>query len=352
MTNKDLILDSYDYELSPDNIAHSSREQRSKSRVLIYNEQNDEVFFDYFINLGQYLQSSDQLVFNQSKVFPCRLNAFKESGGKVEVFLLSASPLSENIYPAFLKTNRTKKLGDKYKLENCETLIEIVELGEDGVFYLNFGTLNVPEYFYQHGKTPLPPYIKSTEQEDVSRDFYQTLYAKDAGSVAAPTAGLHFDEDLFQKLQAKGIKSNFVTLHVGAGTFRPVSAENILEHKMHEESFFVDQSTAENINAAKKLIAVGTTSLRVLESIYDGEKFSATKDFQNTDIFLHPGVDVKSIDGLITNFHLPKSSLLMLVSSLIGREKTLALYELAKKQNFKFYSYGDGMLILRKRYFC
>lgn len=198
------------------------------------------------------------------------------------------------------------------------------------------------------GKIPIPPYIRGGESDETDKKTYQTVYAQNVGSAAAPTAGLHFSDELLTKLKAHH-ELAFVTLHVGAGTFAPVKAENLLEHKMHEEFFSISGEDLKTIQKNKNnLVAVGTTTLRTLESAWDGEKVSATSELQGTSIFLHPGTEVHSIRALVTNFHLPKSSLLMLVSALIGREKTLELYEIAIKNKYRFFSYGDGMLILRK----
>ncbi|MBA2403328.1 MAG: tRNA preQ1(34) S-adenosylmethionine ribosyltransferase-isomerase QueA, partial [Bdellovibrionales bacterium] len=221
----------------------------------------------------------------------------------------------------------------------------------DGTFLISFNCTHVEliEKLERIGKIPIPPYIRNGESDEQDKKNYQTVYAKETGSVAAPTAGLHFSQELLDKLVVAGHKLASVTLHVGAGTFAPVKAENILEHKMHEEFFSIDETNLKLIQEAKFRVAVGTTSLRTLESSWkEGQvTFDPTANWQGTSIFLHPGKQVQSIDALVTNFHLPKSSLLMLVSALIGREKVLELYELAIKEKYRFFSYGDGMLILR-----
>lgn len=344
MKNPDLLTSSYDYDFDPNLIADRPAQPRDHSRLLVYRQASDSVEHHIFKDLPEILASGDQLVFNQSKVYPCRLLATKSTGGKAELFLLSLED-KEGLYPVMIKSNGKKHLGDRYHLGDFS--FEIVERGAGATFWGRFDleTNDLLDILEDKGQVPIPPYIRGGEADAQDKSDYQTIYAQNPGSVAAPTAGLHFTEDVFKKLAVKGIDKAFVTLHVGMGTFRPVQSENILEHKMHSELFEVDQENQEKIKNAKRRIAVGTTSLRVLESIYNEGKFSPTQG--ETDIFLYPGVDVKSISGLLTNFHLPKSTLLMLVSSLIGREKTLDLYKLAVKDKYRFYSYGDAMLILR-----
>lgn len=344
----DLLLQNYDFHLPPELIAERPVADRHSSRLLVYDEARDEVIHSFYHKIGDFLPAGSTLVFNRSKVFPCRLIGKKPSGGEAEVFVLSL--ISENgLYPAMLRAAGKRRVGDEFLFDGLKAKLEVVK--GDGTFAISFNCSHVEliEKLERIGKIPIPPYIRNGESDELDKKNYQTVYAKETGSVAAPTAGLHFSQELLDKLTAQGHKLASVTLHVGAGTFSPVKAENILEHKMHEESFSIDQENLKIIQDAKFRIAVGTTSLRTLESSWqDGNvQFDPAAGLKGTSIFLHPGKPVHSIDALVTNFHLPKSSLLMLVSTLIGREKTLELYKLAIEEKYRFFSYGDGMLILR-----
>lgn len=346
----DLLLQSYRYDLPPELIAQRPVDGvlRHQSRLLVYNAQTQEVVHDHFFNLPKYLPEETLLVFNRSKVFPSRLLGQKTSGGKAEVFFLSHEANTEGIYPTLIKTRSKKSLGDQfYFAENL--VVEVAKLNTDGTFGVKIKLpethSNLLSYLEKNALIPIPPYIRKGESDEEDKKNYQTIYSRESGSVAAPTAGLHFTDELFKKLDTHKIDRAFVTLHVGLGTFKPVTVDHLKDHVMHSEEYFVDRENLEKINHSKKVFAVGTTSLRVLESSY-GKNIESDKHY-NTQIFLHPGVDVKSVSGLITNFHLPESTLLMLVSSLIGRQKTLELYELAVKEKYRFFSYGDAMLILR-----
>ena len=343
-SNPDLLLSSYHFDLPTELIA-----QRPvlESRLLVYNARTNEVAHDYFKNIGKYLPAETLLVFNRSKVFPSRLIGKKESGGRAELFLLSTSSI-EGIYPCLIKTTSKKKIGDQFLFSsNFKATLKCIN--SDGTFGVSFNSDDVTLFFENHAKIPIPPYIRNGESDELDRQNYQTVYAEEVGSVAAPTAGLHFTNELLGKLENLNMKTAFVTLHVGLGTFKPVVTSFLKDHQMHSENFFFDEKNNELINKSrsekKKIFAVGTTSLRVLESSFE-KNLEANKTY-STNIFLHPGVDIKSVDGLITNFHLPESSLLMLVSSMIGREKALELYQVAIKERYRFFSYGDGMLIIR-----
>jgi S-adenosylmethionine:tRNA ribosyltransferase-isomerase len=340
----DLLLASYDYDLPEELIAQRPATQ---SRLLVYNVTTNVVVHDYFKNIGTFLPKESLLVFNRTKVFPSRLLGSKNSGGKAELFLLSTLP-ENGIYPALIKTTSKKKLGDQYFFAP-KLIATLKTINDDGTFGVSFNTEDIIGFLEAHAKIPIPPYIRNGESDELDRVNYQTVYAKESGSVAAPTAGLHFTNNLLEKLTDSKIKTAFVTLHVGLGTFKPVTTSSLLDHQMHSENFFFDEENNQLINAARinkqKIFAVGTTSLRVLESSFD--KNLNPNVTYSTNIFLHPGVEIKSVDGLITNFHLPKSSLLMLVSSMIGRRKALELYEIAIKERYRFFSYGDGMLIIR-----
>lgn len=349
--DEDLKLSSYDYELPESFIATRPVEGRHHSKLLVYRASTDEIIHTQFYKIAEFLPENSLLVLNQSKVFPCRLKATKESGGKAEIFVLSLVS-HQGAYSCLVRTTSKKKVGDLFNIPGgAKARIERNQ--ENGEFLVSFSVPDLTAYLDEFGIVPIPPYIRSGESDESDKTDYQTVYASQKGSVAAPTAGLHFTPDVFEKLKAKGIDQAFVTLHVGPGTFAPVKAENILEHKMHSEEYFVSELELHKLKEArlqnKKIFAVGTTSLRVLESSLNeqGEFALEPSKSYSTEIFLHPGKEVRSISGIITNFHLPRSTLLMLVSSLLGRKKTLELYEEAKKKDYRFFSYGDAMLIIR-----
>ncbi|MBL6990138.1 MAG: tRNA preQ1(34) S-adenosylmethionine ribosyltransferase-isomerase QueA [Bacteriovoracaceae bacterium] len=347
--DQDLKLTSYDYELPKELIADRPvSSKRHNSKLLVYYAKEDRMVHTTFLKLTEFLTKQNLLVLNQSKVYPCRLLGKKTTGGKCELFLLSLDD-RDGVYNALVKTTRKKQIGDQF-LFNNELMATLECVEENGSFGVSFNVSadQLKIYLDQFGKIPIPPYIRGGESDDLDRRDYQTIYAKDVGSVAAPTAGLHFSSELFVNLEQKGIEKAYVTLHVGQGTFAPVKNENILNHKMHSESFFITFDNLLKIKSKKDIIAVGTTSLRVLESALaiDSTYNLTPNQLYNTDIFLHPGKDIGSIKGLLTNFHLPKSTLLMLVSTLIGRKKTLQLYQKAIENKYRFFSYGDAMLIL------
>ena len=345
----DLKLSNYDYFLPPELVADRPVPDRHSSRLLVYDEARDTVIHSTYQNIGDFLPPSSTLVFNRSKVFPCRLIGQKTSGGVAEVFVLSLLA-QEGLYPCMIRASGKRKLGDEFIFEDLAA--KLVEIKGDGTFLVRFNSehLGLLQKLEKIGKVPIPPYIRGGESDELDKQQYQTVYAQELGSVAAPTAGLHFSDELLTGLKTQGHQLATVTLHVGAGTFAPVKVENILEHSMHEEFYTIDADNLKMIQEARYRIAVGTTSLRTLESCWkrDGIQFHPEKGFQSTSIFLHPGKTVHSINALVTNFHLPKSTLLMLVSALIGREKVLELYKLAVQEKYRFFSYGDGMLILRK----
>lgn len=332
MENKDHLLSSYKFDLPEELIA----QRPGKSRLLIYDVKKDQITHDYFSNIKNYLPPDVLLVLNRTKVFPSRIIGNKKSGGKAELFLLSLDP-EEGLYPALIKTRSKKKCEDQFFFAN-DLIATIKKINHDGTFKVSFNQNDLKNYVQNFAKIPIPPYIRNGESDELDKKNYQTIYAEEVGSVAAPTAGLHFNDELLNT-----IDHAFVTLHVGLGTFKPITAANIHDHHMHSENYFIDPKNLEKIKNHKNIFAVGTTSLRVLESMKNPE---ANKVYQ-TNIFLHPGKEIQSINGLITNFHLPKSSLLVLVSTLIGREKTLEIYKEAIKERYRFFSYGDAMLILR-----
>ncbi|MBC97307.1 MAG: tRNA preQ1(34) S-adenosylmethionine ribosyltransferase-isomerase QueA [Halobacteriovoraceae bacterium] len=347
----DHLLKSYHYELPSSLIAQRPCEPRDHSRLLIYNEKEDTITHEHFYNLPQFLPAGAKLVLNNSKVFPCRLIGHKPTGAKVEIFLLKKHADEKGLFPCLIKSNGKKKLGDKIIFTE-DLFATIREVSLSGGYRIEFSHLSlVHTIIEEEAKIPIPPYIRSGESDERDRENYQTIYAgsqkEEEGSVAAPTAGLHFTEEVFKNLAKKNISKNFVTLHVGLGTFLPVKSEDIREHNMHSEHYFVSPNDWDEICSSEFRVAVGTTSLRVLESLWPERKEYRGGEMKETSIFLHPGVEVQSISALLTNFHLPESTLLMLVSSLIGRDKTLELYREAVAKEYRFFSYGDAMLILR-----
>jgi S-adenosylmethionine:tRNA ribosyltransferase-isomerase len=346
MNDKDLKLQNYDFDLPKELIASRPVEGRHHSKLLVYKVKSNEIVHDNFFNLSNYIPESSLLVVNQSKVFPCRLIGTKSTGGKCELFVLDINPNSNGLREVLIKTTSKKRLDQTFHFD--DGLVATLKLIDEGKFYVEFNKEDLAAHLVAFGKIPIPPYIRNGESDEKDVSDYQTVFAKDTGSVAAPTAGLHFTDEIFTSLNTKSIDRAEVTLHVGLGTFAPVKADDLKDHKMHTEKYFVSKNNLEKIKENKNIFAVGTTSLRVLESAHNGESFEVEPDkMYETDIFLHPGVEVNSIRGLVTNFHLPKSTLLMLVSSLIGREKTLELYNEAIENEYRFFSYGDAMLILR-----
>lgn len=345
----DLKRESYNFYLPKELIADRPIEGRDNSRLLVYDIKKDQVSHHHFHELAKFLPEESLLVMNQSKVFPCRLFGHKKSGGKAELFILSLLNVNDD-YECLIRARGKKEIGDEFIFSSLEA--KISDFGFDGSFRVRFNVSHqeLLDILENEGEIPIPPYIRNGVSDEKDKTDYQTVYAKDTGSVAAPTAGLHFTQRVFEELDKKKIKKDFVTLHVGAGTFKPVATDHILDHKMHEEFYSISDSTLKNLNEHYgKIFAVGTTTLRSLESSFDknSNQFIADAGLRGTSIFLYPGIEVKSIAGLITNFHLPESTLLMLVSSLIGREKALELYQIAIENKYRFFSYGDAMLIIR-----
>lgn len=336
-------LSDFDYNLPEELIAQRPIEPRDHSRLLILDKSSGEIKHASFFNLPNYLNKGDILVLNKSKVFPARLIGKKETGGQVEIFL--SKQVSENRWEAL---GRKVKISDLITFNSSPLEAKILEKQEE-IYKVEFN-LSGDEFFSELekiGLTPLPPYIKRLEEKTEDKKRYQTVYAKDTGSVAAPTAGLHFTDNLIDQIKAKGVEIKEVILHVGLGTFAPVKTENILEHEIHSEYYSIDKETFDYINKAKKenrrIIAVGTTTTRVLEHIFSQKTPNLTGW---TNIFIYPGYEFQCIDSLITNFHLPKSTLLMLVSALAGKKNIDSAYKEAIKQKYRFFSYGDAMLIV------
>lgn len=346
----DFELKSYNFDLPKELIADRPVPDRHSSKLMVFFEETGEIVHSTFQEISSFLPKNSTLVFNRSRVFPCRLIGKKASGGEAEVFILSLLH-KDLLYPAFVRASGKRKMGDEFIFDSLKC--EIVEVCWDGTFLVRFNVSHkdLIDLLEKVGKIPIPPYIRNGESDDLDKKTYQTVFAQEVGSVAAPTAGLHFSTELLENLENAGHTLATITLHVGAGTFAPIKASNILEHKMHEEKFTIDEENLKKINSATFRIAVGTTTLRTLESSWKEGRVHIPQPgaLEATSIFLHPGKTVHSIDALITNFHLPESSLIMLVSSLIGREKTLELYRIAIEKKYRFFSYGDGMLIMRKK---
>ena len=351
-----MYLSEYDYNLPEELIAQMPADKRENSKMMVLNRKDRTISHKHFYDIVGLIEPNTLLVMNNTKVLPARLIGHKETGAKIEVFLLKSVENSDNhskwdvlIKPSKrVKPDTIIKISDELSVraikrleENGEWLVELIYEGE-----------NVLDVLHRNGQIPLPPYIeRKIPNEDLKKlDFerYQTVYAKDEGSVAAPTAGLHFTKEILQKLQDKGVELAYVTLNVGLGTFRPVQCENVLEHKMHSETFEISEKASEQINRAKKegkkIVAVGTTTVRTLETAY--QKFGCIKPcHDHSELFIYPPFEFKVIDNLITNFHLPKSTLLMLVSALAGKDFIFEAYREAIENKYRFFSYGDCMYI-------
>lgn len=332
------------YDLPEDLIAQTPVEPRDSSRLLVYNRSEDKVEHKVFNQIGDYLKSGDLLVINTTKVYPARIFAYTEHGGKVEILLLKRINLTD--WECLVKPGKKCRDGVKFIVNN-ELALTVMSKTDDGGRIISFSFDGVFEDILSRvGEMPLPPYIHEKLKD---KDRYQTVYCKEEGSAAAPTAGLHFTLRLIDELKAKGVEFAEVNLHVGLGTFRPVKVENAEEHKMHVEFCEISAENARKINSAKKngrrIIAVGTTSVRTLESFAndDGTVKSGSMD---TGIFIYPPYRFKCVDGMITNFHLPESTLVMLVAAFVGKEKILELYNLAVKEKYRFFSFGDACLFL------
>ncbi|MCI7303517.1 MAG: tRNA preQ1(34) S-adenosylmethionine ribosyltransferase-isomerase QueA [Clostridiales Family XIII bacterium] len=343
-------INEFDYHLPQELIAQKPADKRDCSRLMVLNRENDTIEHRHFYDILEYLLPGDCLVLNNSKVLPARLFGTKEeTGAKVE-FLLTKR-IEGDRWETMVRPGKRLKPGDTVAF-SCDFKAEILDYGKDGTRIVEFHYQGIfMERLEELGKMPLPPYIeRDSDQEDKER--YQTVYCKEEGSVAAPTAGLHFTEELLRKAEEKGVKIAYVTLHVGIGTFRPVKCETIEEHEMHFEEYEVSQESARLVNETKaaggRILSVGTTSTRTLESaaVFENGQYRLKAGAGSTGIFIYPGYEFKLVDGLITNFHLPKSTLLMLISALYDREKILSAYEVAVKERYRFFSYGDAMLIV------
>ena len=332
------------YELPEELIAQTPIEKRDSSRLMVLNKEKQTIEHKVFSDIIEYLKEGDCLVINNTKVIPARLYGKKETGANIEFLLLNR--IEGDTWEVMVRPGRKLQIGTKVIFGDGILEAEILEMIEGGNRKVQFkykGIFN--EILDQIGMMPLPPYIKERLEK---KERYQTVYAKYEGSAAAPTAGLHFTEELLKKIEEKGVNIAKVTLHVGIGTFRPVKVENIEDHKMHSEHFYIKQEDVEKINNAKKagkrIISVGTTSCRVLETVAD-ENGMLKETEGDTSIFIYPGYKFKCIDALITNFHLPESTLIMLVSTFAGREYIMNAYNEAVKEKYRFFSFGDAMFI-------
>lgn len=339
-------VEEFDYDLPESLIAQTPLKDRDQSRLLVLSRHSGNIEHKHFKDVIDYLETGDTLVLNDTRVMPARLFGLKEeTGAKVEMLMLTR--IENNDWEVLLKPAKRIKVGNKLSFGEGKIIAECIEELDQGgrIMRLHYEGI-LEERLNELGEMPLPPYIKERLDDP---DRYQTVYAKESGSAAAPTAGLHFTDELLDEIRAKGINIAFITLHVGLGTFRPVSVEDINDHEMHSEYYQMSQETADLLNQTKKeghrIISVGTTSTRTLETIRrDYNEFVAVSGW--TDIFIYPGFTYKAIDGLITNFHLPKSTLVMLVSAFSSRENILNAYKEAVKLEYRFFSFGDAMLII------
>ena len=333
------------YELPEELIAQTPLQQRDASRLMVLSKGSGQVSHRHFYDVIEYLQPGDCLVMNDSRVLPARLLGHRPTGGAVEVLLLR--DLGDKKWECLCKPGRKMQPGNEVIFGDGELTATVTDVLEDGNRVVEFHYEGIfLEVLERLGKMPLPPYIKA-ELSDQER--YQTVYSREVGSAAAPTAGLHWTPELLEKAREKGVKTAFVTLHVGLGTFRPVKAENVLEHHMHSELCMMSRQTADILNETKRnggrVICVGTTSCRTLESLVNDDGTFEEKS-KWTDIFIYPGYTFKAMDGLITNFHLPESTLVMLVSAFAGRDHVLNAYNEAVKERYRFFSFGDAMCII------
>ena len=346
-----MLVSEFDYDLPEELIAQVPTDRRDCSKMLVVNPKSERIEHAHFYNIVDYLNENCVLILNNTKVIPARLYGTKDTGAKIEIFLLKDK--GNKNWEVLVKPSKRVKVGTLIKISeqlSVEILEELEDAGKWLVKLIYEG--DIYEILDKVGNVPLPPYIerKMTSKELKTLDYnrYQTVYAKHEGSVAAPTAGLHFTSEILEKLQAKGVKVGYVTLNVGLGTFRPVKCDNVIEHKMDSETYEISEETAHLINTAKaqgkKIVAVGTTTVRTLESAY--KEFGCIKPCKSSsELFIYPPYEFKVIDKLITNFHLPKSTLLMLVSALAGKDLIFRAYNTAIENKYRFYSYGDCMFI-------
>lgn len=352
-----MLISEYDYNLPEELIAQMPADKRDNSRMMVLNRKDRTISHKHFYDIVDLIEPNTLIVMNNTKVLPARLIGHKDTGAKIEVFLLKQNSKMQDEHEnweVLIKPSKRVKPDTIIKISDELSVRAIKRLEENGEWLVEliFNGNNVLDVLHRNGNIPLPPYIeRKIPNEDLKKlDFerYQTVYAKDEGSVAAPTAGLHFTKEILKKLENKGVELAYVTLNVGLGTFRPVQCENIENHKMHSETFEISEKAAEQINRAKaegkKIVAVGTTTVRTLETAY--KKFGCIKAcHDHSELFIYPPYEFKVIDNLITNFHLPKSTLLMLVSALAGKDFIFEAYKEAIENKYRFFSYGDCMYI-------
>lgn len=352
-----MLISEYDYNLPEELIAQMPADKRDNSRMMVLNRKDRTISHKHFYDIVDLIEPNTLLVMNNTKVLPARLIGHKDTGAKIEVFLLKQNSKMQDEHEnweVLIKPSKRVKPDTIIKISDELSVRAIKRLEENGEWLVEliFNSNNVLDVLHRNGNIPLPPYIeRKIPNEDLKKlDFerYQTVYAKDEGSVAAPTAGLHFTKEILKKLENKGVELAYVTLNVGLGTFRPVQCENVENHKMHSETFEISEKAAEQINRAKaegkKIVAVGTTTVRTLETAY--KKFGCIKAcHDHSELFIYPPYEFKVIDNLITNFHLPKSTLLMLVSALAGKDFIFEAYKEAIENKYRFFSYGDCMYI-------
>lgn len=340
-----MLVTDFDYDLPQELIAQHPMEPRDHSRLLVVDKKTGEIEHKHFYDLVNYLKPGDVLVFNDTRVIPARLHGTKDTGAHVEVFLLTRRDATD--WEVLVRPGKKLQVGAKINFSD-ELSCEVIEHTDFGGRVVRFKYDGIFEEILDRlGETPLPPYITAPLED---KERYQTVYNRERGSAAAPTAGLHFTKELLQKIKEIGCEEVFVTLHVGLGTFRPVSEAKIEDHKMHKEFYTVSQEAADAVNKAKaegrRIIAVGTTAVRTLEAAGADGQLHAGSSW--TNIFIYPGYKFRLVDDLVTNFHLPQSTLLMLISALMGREEALRTYEIAVKERYRFFSFGDAMMILDK----
>lgn len=352
-----MLISEYDYNLPEELIAQMPADKRDNSRMMVLNRKDRTISHKHFYDIVDLIEPNTLLVMNNTKVLPARLIGHKDTGAKIEVFLLKQNSKMQDEHEnweVLIKPSKRVKPDTIIKISDELSVRAIKRLEENGEWLVEliFNGNNVLDVLHRNGNIPLPPYIeRKIPNEDLKKlDFerYQTVYAKDEGSVAAPTAGLHFTKEILKKLENKGVELAYVTLNVGLGTFRPVQCENVENHKMHSETFEISEKAAEQINRAKaegkKIVAVGTTTVRTLETAY--KKFGCINAcHDHSELFIYPPYEFKVIDNLITNFHLPKSTLLMLVSALAGKDFIFEAYKEAIENKYRFFSYGDCMYI-------
>jgi S-adenosylmethionine:tRNA ribosyltransferase-isomerase len=342
---KYLEVKDFKFDLPEELIAQHPIEKRDESRLMVVDKNTGEIKHRIFKDVIEYLNPGDCLVLNDTRVMPARLIGIKEdSGGKIELLLLRR--IDRDCFETLVKPGKKAKIGTKFEFGNGELIAEVIDMGKEGNRIVKFTYEGIfEEVLDRLGQMPLPPYIR---EKLLDKERYQTVYSKEVGSAAAPTAGLHFTEELLNKINEKGINIAFVTLHVGLGTFRPVKSQKVEEHTMHSEYYIMSEETAKLINSTKdhgkKVVAVGTTSNRTLETIAD-ENGRVREQSGWTDIFIYPGYKFKIVDALITNFHLPESTLIMLVSAFSSKEIIMNAYNTAVLNKYRFFSFGDAMFL-------